>query len=75
MDELTMERYPHGVPYAETHARPRRRPAPSRVEIPVDSDEISRRRAVLIGPGRHIPAETRWARERRLVKAIRTWVV
>lgn len=71
MDELTMERYRHGVPYAEAHARPTpmRRPG---------AYLIKRRRVDLCGTDDLNVLESggdrRQSRHQRLLYVIRTWV-
>jgi hypothetical protein len=67
MDELTMERYPHGVPYHEAEV------------FRTDEEMVARRRIALCGTadltvlerGGHLPG---LAKHRRLLHVIRTWV-
>lgn len=72
MDDLTRERYPHGVPWREQYARPTR----------LVDDAVAARRIVLCGtadmsvlaPGGQERDVRRVARESRLRRVIRRWV-
>jgi hypothetical protein len=72
VDELTRERYPHGVPYAERYALPVR-------PIPLPPVRARMNRLILCGTAdlgvleAGGPNNTALARDRRLTEAIRTY--
>lgn len=71
MDDLTRERYPHGVPYHEAKARPPRLPGPPSMPV------VSERRIVLCGTDslelQEKGGDQTQAKNRRLVALLTRW--